>query len=339
MGAPLKVFLSDIHDPWFNLATEDWIFREMSPDTRVLYLWRNHESVVIGRFQNPWLECHTEKMARDGVKLVRRQSGGGTVYHDLGNMNFTFLSGKKDFSKEDHHTILNRAIHQFDVPSYASPRNDLLVDDREGAKKISGSAFKEKRDRSFHHGTLLIDSDLNRLQDYLNPAKRQMVGKGVQSVRSKVANLRDFNPKLDADKLSQAIIYEFCDFYQNDCSTEYLNYTSLSDIPCLNNYYQKLKDWKWRFGETPKFQLQLEEQFDWGEVSLNLSVHKGTIKRAAWETQDFHPEITHRMGECLGGVLYTSEALRPAFSRLQEEFPFLRPEFQELAEWLVHKIR
>ena len=339
MGSPLKVFLSNIHDPWFNLATEDWIFREMDPNSRALYLWRNHESVVIGRFQNPWLECHTEKMEQDGVKLVRRQSGGGTVYHDLGNMNFTFFCGKKDFSKQQHHSILNRAIHHFDIPSYATSRNDILVDDREGPKKISGSAFKEKRDRSFHHGTLLIDANLHRLQDYLNPATRKMVGKGVQSVRSNVANLRDFNPTINAEKLTRVIIHQFCDFYQNDCQIQHLDESSLTQIPCLNDYYEKLKDWKWRFGETPKFELQLENDFYWGKFSLNLGVHKGTVKKAQWESMDFHPEILQRLEESMLGSLYTGEGFRSAFLGIQQEFPFIEAELQELLEWLLTKIR
>ena len=156
----LKVFLSDSTDPWFNLATEDWIFRDMDPSYQVLFLWRNAETVVIGRFQNPWTECDVEKMEADGIKLARRQSGGGAVFHDLGNTNFTFLSGADEYDKERNNRIITDALARFGITAEPSGRNDIIVEGR----KVSGSAFKKKRDRAFHHGTMLINAA--RAQDF-----------------------------------------------------------------------------------------------------------------------------------------------------------------------------
>ena len=213
----LRILVSETFDPWFNLATEDWIFRDMDPDTHVLYLWRNSDTVVIGRFQNPWTECNTEKMEADSIKLARRQSGGGAVYHDLGNTNFTFMSSKKNYDKSVNNKIIISALEQFGISAYASGRNDILVDDHEGAKKISGSAFKETKDRSFHHGTLLINADLTKLGQYLNPSKKKLESKGIKSVRSRVANLTQFNSTLEHETLCKAIIEKFTEHYQQKC--------------------------------------------------------------------------------------------------------------------------
>jgi len=162
MNLPLKIFHSDSHDPWFNLATEDWIFRDMDPNQRVLFLWRNAETVVIGRFQNPWVECNTSRMEADGIKLARRQSGGGAVFQDLGNTNFTFMTGRQFYNKNDNNQIILNALRAHGIEGEASGRNDLVVTDDEGARKFSGSAFKETKDRCFHHGTLLLNANLQK---------------------------------------------------------------------------------------------------------------------------------------------------------------------------------
>ena len=171
----LKVFHSNSTNPWFNLATEDWIFRDMDPQIPILFLWRNAPTVVIGRFQNPWAECDLDKMKQDQVKLTRRQSGGGAVYHDLNNSCFTFMSSKEDYSQKINNQILVNALSKFDIKAIPSGRNDILVGDR----KVSGSAFKETKDRKFHHGTMLLKTDLSKLASYLKPKKKKLESKGI----------------------------------------------------------------------------------------------------------------------------------------------------------------
>ena len=176
-----RVLHSETFNPWFNLATEDWIFRDMNPEGHVLYLWRNSETVVIGRYQNPWLECRLDAMKADGVRLARRQSGGGAVYHDHQNLNFTFMSGVDVYDKERNFEIIIDALSKFGIKAETSGRNDMIV----GGRKISGSAFKLTKDRAFHHGTLLVDVDLGRLGNYLNPDVLKLESKGIKSVKIK----------------------------------------------------------------------------------------------------------------------------------------------------------
>ena len=146
--------------PLFNLAVEECIFRQMDPNQRVLFLWRNANTVVIGRAQNPWKECNTRRMEEDGVTLARRSSGGGAVFHDLGNSCFTFMEGKPEYDKSISTAIVLDALKRLGVEAFASGRNDLLVATPDGERKVSGSAYRETHDRGFHHGTLLLDADL-----------------------------------------------------------------------------------------------------------------------------------------------------------------------------------
>ena len=272
----VKVFIANHTNPWFNLATEDWIFRDMDPATKILFLWRNQETVVIGRFQNPWSECNLEAMERDGILLSRRQSGGGAVFHDLGNTNFTFLSGKSDYNKQANNQIITTALSACGVQAQASGRNDILVEGR----KISGAAFKETKDRAFHHGTLLINANLDRLTLYLNPKKRKLESKGIASVRSRVANLIEFQNELTHEKLSNEIIQSFFKYHGAQGPIEYLNTQNLENIPPLMNYYQHLSSWQWRFGETPKFSQTLEIATPLGHFDFHLNSHKGLITDA-----------------------------------------------------------
>ncbi|MBP8160304.1 MAG: lipoate--protein ligase LplA, partial [Aeromonas sp.] len=143
----LRLLVSDSHDPLFNLAVEECIFRQMDPNQRVLFLWRNANTVVIGRAQNPWKECNTRRMEEDGVTLVRRSSGGGAVFHDLGNSCFTFMAGKPGYDKSISTAIVLDALKLLGVSAFASGRNDLLVATQDGDRKVSGSAYRETHDR------------------------------------------------------------------------------------------------------------------------------------------------------------------------------------------------
>lgn len=334
----IRVLFSDTYNPWFNLATENWIFRDMDPETAVLFLWRNQETVVIGRFQNPWIECNTKKMEEDNVLLTRRQSGGGAVFHDLGNTNFTFLNGKAAYDKARNNSIITKAIAKYDINAYASGRNDILVDGSDGARKISGSAFKENQDRCFHHGTLLINANLSRLAEYLRPDEKKLVSKGIKSVRARVANLTDFNPSVTHDGLCQHVVHSFFDHYQNECEIEHLDHDWLKSIAPLNDYYEQLKDWKWRFGETPKFNHQLAARFDWGGMEFHLDVHKGLVTDCAIFSDSLHPEMIEALAAAFKGSQYTNDGVESVIAKVGNDLPMIRDYLAELKDWMKGEI-
>jgi lipoate-protein ligase A len=330
----VRVFTSESNNPWFNLATEDWIFRDMDPSYRILFLWRNADTVVIGRHQNPWKECNLEKMERDGVYLARRQSGGGAVYQDLGNTNFTFMTSLDQYDQEENFRIIIEALAKFGITAERSGRNDILVDGR----KVSGSAFKRAKDRAFHHGTLLIGADLGRLVDYLNPAKKKLVSKGIESVKSRVANLAEFNDAIDHDKLTATIIETFLERYGESAEVEHLTRDDLAEIPSLNAHFEELKDWNWRFGRSPDFSHHLNERFDWGEMDVHLETKRGRITEVQVFSDTLHPEMVDYLQEHMVGVKYEKDDLRSFFDTMKTDLPDVSQLTEEFGAWLVNEI-
>ena len=334
----LRVMISETFDPWFNIATEDWIFRDMDPNVKILYLWRNDKTVVIGRFQNPWSECNTQKMEEDGIKLARRQSGGGAVFHDLGNTNFTFLSSKETFDKTVNNKIITNALNSFGISTFPSGRNDILVMTEEGEKKISGSAFKEARDRSFHHGTLLINADMTKLGTYLNPNVKKLQSKGITSVRARVTNLQELNKDITHDALCGRIIQEFFDHYQAECPIEILDHNYLKTIPALNQHFEKMSDWNWRFGEAPQFNHQMTERFAWGLMEVHLDVHRAHVDKAQIFSDSLHPEMIEHLMASLENIPYTKEAFQKAIENVSDELPMISEYLKEFEDWIIKEI-
>ncbi len=260
-------------DPRENLALEEYIINNCRQDEVWLYLWRNENTVVIGRNQNPWRECNMEAIKQDGVVLVRRQSGGGAVFHDGGNLNFTFIADKNLYDLEKQLKVVKSALKGFGLLVEFSGRNDILLD----GKKFSGNAFSYKADVSMHHGTLLVSSDMTKLSHYLSPSKAKLQAKGVQSVRSRVCNLSDhadIDTETLMDALSRAFEAEYCKLSAEITSDDI-------DKSDYKELIEKYSSWEWTVGETPQYQMTFENRFDFGEVQLCLDVKNGLIQKAA----------------------------------------------------------
>ncbi len=330
--------MAEQFDPYFNLATENWIFNDMDPQYPVLFLWRNSETVVIGKHQNPWTECITSKMEEDGVKLTRRQSGGGAVYHDLGNTNFTFMSSKESYDKEANNQIIVNALKKFNVDAFPNGRNDIEVNTDEGSRKISGSAFKVNKDRSFHHGTLLINTDLSQLATYLNPNKKKLESKGIKSTRARVANLVEINSNISHENLSQAIIEEFKHYYNAEGEIEVLGYEFLKSVPKLQEYYEELKDWNWLYGKTPKFNHTFEERFSWGGVEVHINSNKGIMEEVTIFSDCLHPPLIESFMESLRGIPYQAQSVNEVMNELKKGFENHHAEIDDFSSWLVSNI-
>ena len=331
----LRILKSAVTNPWFNLATEDWIFNTLNPDSHTLFLWRNSETVVIGRSQNPWVECKIDKMKADDVFLARRQSGGGAVFHDLGNTNFTFLSPKDDYDQDANFTIIINALKKLCIEADLSGRNDMQV----GDKKISGSAFKHAADRSFHHGTLLVNANMQKLGDYLNPHPLKLKAKGIKSVRSRVANLVEFNESINHETLSEAIIEAFCEYYGNTAPVEELDEASLAQQPTLKKYYQQMADWDWRFGKTPEFSHHIETRFDWGIIDFHLDVKQAVISEVVIFSDALNVELIERLKESLSSVKYNKEAIKAKLNELGKVHPDLAAQIDDVSEWLISEMK
>ncbi len=327
----LRILKSAVTNPWFNLATEDWIFNTLNPDSHTLFLWRNSETVVIGRSQNPWVECKTDKMEADDVFLARRQSGGGAVFHDLGNTNFTFLSPSDAYDQEANFTVIINALKKLGIDATLSGRNDMQVGDR----KISGSAFRHAADRSFHHGTLLVNANMQKLGDYLNPHPLKLKAKGIKSVRARVANLVDFNETINHESLSDAIIEAFCEYHGESAQVEQLDEASLAKQPTLNAYYQQMADWDWRFGKTPEFTHHIETRFDWGMMDVHMDVKQAMITEVVIFSDALNVELIDLLKKTLTGVKYNKPEIKHALAELSNSQPELATQVNDFEQWLV----
>ncbi|VEA73339.1 Lipoate-protein ligase A [Serratia rubidaea] len=334
----LRVLISDSYDPWFNLAVEECIFREMSTQ-KILFLWRNAETVVIGQSQNPWKECNTRRMEQDGIRLARRSSGGGAVFHDLGNTCFTFMAGKPGYDKSVSTQIILQALATLGIRATASGRNDLVIDTAAGPRKISGSAYRETQDRGFHHGTLLLNADLNRLADYLNPDEKKLQAKGITSVRSRVANLAEFLPTIGHQQVCDAIVQAFFAYYGGSAVAEVISPDVYPDLPNFAEQFAKQSSWAWNFGKAPAFSHLLNERFSWGGVDIFFDVEQGAISRSQIFTDSLQPAALQRLAELLVGCAYRSDAVAARCRQLADEYPAQRAELMQLCDWLSETIK
>ncbi|GLW37772.1 lipoate-protein ligase A [Pectobacterium carotovorum subsp. carotovorum] len=335
----LRLLISDSYDPWFNLAVEECIFRQMPTTQRVLFLWRNVETVVIGRAQNPWKECNTRRMEEDGITLARRSSGGGAVFHDLGNTCFTFMAGKPEYDKSVSTQIVLDALSSLGLKASASGRNDLVVETTDGVRKVSGSAYRETKDRGFHHGTLLLNADLSRLADYLNPDVKKLQAKGITSVRSRVANLVELLPSVDHQVISQAVTQAFFAYFGEQCEPEIISPSAHPDLPGFSEQFARQSSWEWNFGQAPDFSHLLDNRFTWGGVELHFDVERGVIVRAQIYTDSLNPAPLEALACALQGTAYRPEALAATCQALITTFPEQQNELQELANWLEQSLR
>lgn len=339
MSTRLKVLIANTHDPYFNLATEDWIFRDMSTDSKVLYIWRNANTIVIGRGQNAWSECDLTATERDGVTIARRHSGGGAVFQDLGNTCFTFMSPrdgsltpKELYAKNND--ILIGALKRLGIDAQASGRNDLVVESQGESFKISGSAFKESPDRVFHHGTMLLHVDLSRLGQYLTPNQKKLQAKGIKSVASRVKNLNELRADLDHTAFSEALISEFESTYGSKADQQELDHEALQAIPSLAAYYETLRSWDWIFGKSPTFEHHMVERFTWGLVELHLNTQKGHIEEAKVFSDSLDADFLEEAARHLTGRPYTASGVQHAQKAHREERPEKTLPINDFYEWV-----
>ena len=334
----LKIFLSESLNPHLNLATEEWIFHNLDPSMQVLFLWRNDNTVVIGRNQNPWSECNLAKMKEDQVHLARRTTGGGAVFHDLGNTNFTFLSPKESYKRENNIQIILNALKEFGIQGEASGRNDLLIPFHDGPRKFSGSAYREKKDRAFHHGTLLLHADLTRLGNYLTPNPKKLQAKGKESVRARVANLDEVRPGIEAKHIVEYMVPAFEKFYNSKADIEMLSLESVNKNAELKGHYDQLSSWEWLYGNTLEFSHKMDDYLSLGFFEFNFKVEDGMIKDLAIYTDCLYPTLIEQLTESLRGQPYRGESVKTAFKATKEKHPDLIAGLGELENWLNKNI-
>lgn len=301
------VLRSQSTDVFQNLALEDWIDATVDLQRRhVLLLWRNRPAVVIGRHQNPWTECNLPAMRAAGIQLARRRSGGGTVYHDLGNLNLTFFASKKAYDRRRNLKVVTDALRrlrpQLDVQ--ATDRFDIVLD---GRYKISGTASRLCRSTSYHHCTLLHSADGSALSAVLRPSCPGILSNATPSVPSPVTNLSDHAPSLQWEELVEGLEQQYRTEFGVVAPSALVDPSDEAAFPGIGRMAAELRDWDWTFGRTPGFSLDAELRL-WddgtasgGSARLRMEVKGGRIASCRLDVPaDWLPE---RLGAALSDVL------------------------------------
>ena len=299
-------------DVYENLALERLLTETVERGECVLYLWRNRHTVVIGRNQNAWQECRTTELEQDGGRLARRLSGGGAVYHDLGNLNFTFCLRSVDYDLARQQRVLLSACRSLGIPAELSGRNDLTAEGR----KFSGNSFYSHAGRSFHNGTLLLSADLETLGKYLTPPRAKLERKGVASVRSRVCNLREFCPNLTVERMESALLNAFEKEYS--LTAQAVDPAAL-DAQKLAQYRDEFASWNWLYGRMRPFTFSCEGSFDWGSVTLQLAVKDGLVEHADVYTDALDAALAETVSQGLRGCRFTVDDLCRAIGDLPLE--------------------
>ncbi len=303
------IFVATSHDCAANLAGEAYLIKEDLE--HILYLWVNDPCIVIGRFQNPYSECNLERMDKENVQLVRRNSGGGAVYHDRGNLCFTLI-GKKDYStKEENFALLLEGLAKLGIKAELSGRNDILSE----GKKISGNAFQTTATKFCHHGTLLITSDLSVMANYLTPSSTKLSSKAVKSVVSRVGNLSEVKKDITTQEVEDALIEAFCEKYGPTHVTP-IDFKQLSEA---REDYLMFGDRNLILERTPQFTHYLHHRFSWGECSLHMDVHKTKITQVRLFTDSLDTSLPERIVKKLEGLSYAKGTLLNAKRECHEE--------------------
>lgn len=263
-----------ITDPRINLAIEEYALKNLDINETYLLFYINEPSIIIGKNQNSVEEINTEYVESNGIHVVRRLSGGGAVYHDLGNLNYSFIT--KDDGDSFHNfrkftEPVIAALKQMGVNAELSGRNDILAEGR----KISGNAQFSTRGRMFTHGTLLFNSEMDHIVSSLRVKKDKIESKGIKSVRSRVANISEFlTEKWTIEEFRSALL-KFI-FQGQEVSEYVLTEEDWEKIHQLSK--ERYQNWDWNYGKSPKFNLQHSHRFPVGQVDVRLDVDKGVIE-------------------------------------------------------------
>lgn len=293
-----RIIVSDSVDPTRNLALEEYLTENVKEDELILFLWQNEKTVVIGKNQNYWAEVNTEQANADGVTVVRRLSGGGAVFHDLGNLNFTFVTRREHYDVDRQLGVIIEALRMLGIEAQRTGRNDIESEGR----KFSGNAFYKSELGWYHHGTLMVDVDKSKLGAYLNVSKAKLESKGVKSVRSRVRNLKEKRSDLTVEMLLEAL----CDAFARGYGDENVSYITHDEIDwdSVEQKRHRYESWEWTCGRKIPFTIEMERRFNWGIIQLKLEVQNGYIKGIQCFSDAMDQDIASKVEASLLGTRY-----------------------------------
>ena len=301
----LFVLATDCLNPYENIAREEALLCAVPKHALVLYLWQNEKTVVIGRNQCAEKECDIAALERDGGHLARRLSGGGAVYHDLGNLNFTFLAHADGYDAARQTAVVAAAVRSFGIDVEVSGRNDLT---HEGLK-FSGNAYYQSGDQRYHHGTLMVSVDPNAVEKYLRVSLLKLSARQIASVRSRVTNLSEINPSVTVPAMKEALISAFEKEYR-------LPAQELWDLQPSAERIAFFQSPEFCIMKNPPLQKTASARFPWGTFSIGWTLCENRIRECAVDSEAMDECLISRLPECLTGCEMRAEALEAALKPL-----------------------
>ena len=290
----LQILISTQYDPFLNRAVEQYLTEHQEENTVTMYLWKNQQTVVIGYNQNPYSECNVQLLLDEGGHLMRRGTGGGAVYHDLGNINFSFVADKSLYDVRKQLSVIQDALLAYGLEAEISGRNDLTCQGR----KFSGNAFAKGQKNDLHHGTILIKTDGTMMQRYLIVDKAKLMKNGVKSVASRVVNLSELVPELTSENIKQPLIASFEKVYGNKATI--LDFDTFINNKEVQAVREHISSDDFLFGRWRQFKTAKKAQFPWGNVDIALHIDeaKSIITKVQIASDCLEPE-TIRLAEQL----------------------------------------
>lgn len=305
------IYSAPTGDGWLNLARDGYFLENNKKGDVILYFYVNKNAVIIGRNQNAWKECSIANMDADGVQLVRRHSGGGAVFHDNGNLNFSFITDEKHYDLNRQMRVILNAVSKLGLKAELSGRNDITVD----GKKFSGNAFSLAKGNRSHHGTILVNADLTKLSNYLCVSKEKMRSKGIDSVRARVCNLCELSSGLTVEAMRRLVIESFIEEY--GAASEYVfDGTALAEV---EERRERLASWEWRFGKTPQFDFETDKRFSFGDTQVYFNLRDGVIRETKVYSDCLDTELTTEIENALTGVHFRKEEIKAALSKMKDQ--------------------
>ncbi|MEK5040680.1 lipoate--protein ligase [Sporosarcina sp. FSL K6-3457] len=303
-----------ITDPRINLAIEEYILKNMDIDKDpFLLFYINEPSIIIGKNQNTVEEIDTDYVEANGIHVVRRLSGGGAVYHDLGNLNFSFITKDdgdsfRNFKKFTEPVV--QALAEMDVKAELLGRNDILVEGR----KISGNAQFSTNGRMFSHGTLMFDTEIDRVVSALKVRKDKIESKGIKSIRSRVANITEFlDEPMTIEQFRMSVLKSIFGGEEN------IQYWELTDDDWVGIHAlsaERYANWDWNYGKSPKFNMQHSHRFPVGGIDVRLDVNKGIIEDVNIFGDFFGVGEVAVIEESLKGIQYDRQSMSEALTAI-----------------------